>query len=197
MSTMAARGVAADPELAAAMAEAVARRRSTIENLKAAKAQGRIVIGLRRPETFRGTADDLVLEAGDRLIVPAAPSTVTVMGSVYASTAVVHRPGHTVARYIAECGGTTPNADNRNIFVLRADGSVASRRQRGLGGFVWREKEGSWAVRDLLTASPGPGDVVMVPEKLEPRIYPIKLAKDLTQILYQIAVTAGIVLAAF
>jgi protein involved in polysaccharide export with SLBB domain len=190
------RGVA-DAEVAAAMSEAAARRRSTIERLKQARAQGRIVITLAEPKAMRGTPDDLVLEPGDSLTVPTRPSTVTIMGSVYASTAVVYRPGQTVARYIAECGGTTPNADDRNIFVLRADGSVASRQQRGLGGFVWREKEGSWAVRDLLTAEPGAGDVVVVPEKLEPRIYPMKLAKDLTQILYQIAVTAGVVVAAF
>ena len=187
----------ADSDVAAAMSEASARRSSTIERLKQAKAQGRIVIALAEPKTLRGRPDDLVLEPGDSLTVPIKPSTVTIMGSVYASTAVVYRPGQIVARYIAQCGGTTPNADGRNIFVLRADGSVASRRQRGLGGFVWREKEGSWAVRDLLTAQPGAGDVVVVPEKLEPRIYPMKLAKDLTQILYQIAVTTGVVIAAF
>jgi protein involved in polysaccharide export with SLBB domain len=190
------RGIA-DPEVAAATSEAAARRRSTIERLKQAKAQGRIVIALAAPKAMKDSPDDLVLEPGDRLTVPTRPSTVTVMGSVYTSTAVVYRPGQTVAGYIAECGGTAPNADGRNIYVLRADGSVASRQQRGLGGFVWREKEGSWTVRDLLTAAPGAGDIVVVPERLEPRIYPMKLAKDLTQILYQIAVTAGVVVAAF
>jgi len=186
--------LAADPELAASASEASARRKATIQRLKQAKALGRIVIRMEPFKEFASSPDDLVLEDGDRLIVPTSPSTVSIMGSVYASTALVYRPGRAISEYLAECGGTTPNADVRNIFVLRTDGSVASRQQRGLGGFVWRSGNRSWTSRDLLSAEPEAGDMVVVPEKLEPRIYPLKFAKDMTQILYQIAVAAGIVL---
>jgi hypothetical protein len=41
-----------------------------------------------------------------------------------------------------------------------------------------------------------PGDTIVVPEKLE-RIAWLREIKDITQILYQIAVTAGVLIVAF
>ena len=41
-----------------------------------------------------------------------------------------------------------------------------------------------------------PGDTIVVPEKLE-RIAWLREFKDITQILYQIAVTAGVIIVAF
>ncbi|MEW6602990.1 MAG: hypothetical protein AB1499_18610, partial [Nitrospirota bacterium] len=41
-----------------------------------------------------------------------------------------------------------------------------------------------------------PGDTIIVPEKLE-RVAWLREVKDLTQILYQIAVTAGVSIALF
>ena len=41
-----------------------------------------------------------------------------------------------------------------------------------------------------------PGDTIVVPEKVERTVW-MREAKDLTQILYQIAVTAGVLIVAF
>ena len=47
-----------------------------------------------------------------------------------------------------------------------------------------------------MSSSLDPGDTIVVPEKTD-RIAWLKETKDLTQILYQIAVTAGVLIVAF
>jgi hypothetical protein len=47
-----------------------------------------------------------------------------------------------------------------------------------------------------MSARLDPGDTVVVPQKIE-KIFWVKEVKDLTQILYQIAVTAGVLIVAF
>jgi hypothetical protein len=58
--------------------------------------------------------------------------------------------------------------------------------------------EGLWfyGQDDFLNTRVGPGDAIVVPEKLVfARL--MKDVKDITQILFQIAVTTGVVIAAF
>jgi len=50
--------------------------------------------------------------------------------------------------------------------------------------------------RGLLNARVEPGDSILVPEKLLQARF-MKDVKDITQILYQIAVTAGVLILAF
>jgi len=47
-----------------------------------------------------------------------------------------------------------------------------------------------------MAATLDPGDTIVVPEKIE-RIAWLREIKDLTQILYQVAVTAGVLIVAF
>jgi hypothetical protein len=73
--------------------------------------------------------------------------------------------------------------------MIKADGSVVTRENAESGFFVFGEN-------GLMSAKVEPGDSIVVPEKLvQTRV--MKDVKDITQILYQIAVTAGVLIVAF
>jgi hypothetical protein len=72
--------------------------------------------------------------------------------------------------------------------VFKADGTAVKPEEGGLflfGGDTYRTG------KDL-----EPGDTIVVPEKLE-RIAWLREIKDITQIIYQIAVSAGVIFVAF
>jgi len=72
---------------------------------------------------------------------------------------------------------------------LKADGSVVTRETADSGFFAFGD-------RALMNARVEPGDSILVPEKLVQTRF-MKDVKDITQILYQIAVTAGVLLVVF
>jgi protein involved in polysaccharide export with SLBB domain len=155
-----------------------------LSRLQRIRATGRVVIGLTPLPVFKGSGNDMVLEDGDELHVPQKPDTVNVLGEVYNPTSLVFEEANaTVGYYLTKTGGPTENAEKDQIYVIRADGTVVSKKGSGswLSGFE----------RTKLY----PGDTVLVPQKI---IYPnwMRTAKDLTQILYQIAVGAAVAIAA-
>ena len=81
------------------------------------------------------------------------------------------------------------------MFVVRADGTVISRSQDRLFGVRWDEETHSWRTGGFMSTELLPGDTILIPRKMV-EIEWLKEAKDITQILYQIAVTAGVVFAA-
>jgi protein involved in polysaccharide export with SLBB domain len=182
-------GGALDKEDLEANRELLSARRSLVAQLKKAKAAGRVVIRLADAEALAGTENDILLEEGDRLEIPPKGNVVTVMGRVYNPTGVVYDANAPEAgHYLSLVGGPTGAADRDHIFVLRADGSVvtdgnAPKGFLGFGGGV-------------LSAKVAPGDSVVVPDKLV-QVRLMKDVKDITQILYQIAVTAGVLIVAF
>lgn len=151
-------------------------QRQFLARLRQARASGRIVLELPLQQAQMKDLPDVVLEDGDRLLVPARPSTVSVVGSVYNQNAFLHRSDQRISDYLARAGGPTRGADTGSIYVVRADGAVISRRQSGglfgLGGF-----EGERLM---------PGDTIVVPEDFQ-KFRWTKELKDWTQIFYQFA----------
>jgi protein involved in polysaccharide export with SLBB domain len=127
--------------------------RLLLTQLRRAKATGRVVLNL--PPEAQGSAHlpAMALEDGDRMVVPATPATVQVIGAVANQNAFLYREGGTVREYLNLAGNLTRDADRHQIFVLRADGSVDG---RGNGGLL------SSPVGKLRLH---PGDTVVVPEK--------------------------------
>ena len=93
--------------------------------------------------------------------------------------------------YINLAGGYTNYADKKNIYVLKVDGT-AMKLSRGF--FNWNDSEsrrdiaGFEKIKEI-----EPGDSIVVSEKFE-RIAWMREIKDLSQILYQIAVAAAVVI---
>ena len=82
--------------------------------------------------------------------------------------------GDTCDRQGLAAGGPTKSADEGSIYVLRADGSVKSKRQIG---FFTASLERSYLM---------PGDSIVVPEELI-KLSWTKELKDWSQIFYQFA----------
>jgi len=166
------------------------QKRRFVEKLKGIRAQGRMAVRIDRPEALRGTPNDIELKDGDSLNIPQNPSSVQVIGSVYNQTAFVFDADREYGDYIDLAGGYTENADKKRVYILKADGTAV----RASGGDIsWNRGSSRW---QLGGRQPEPGDTVVVPEMLE-KIAWLRETKDITQILYQIAVTAGILIVAF
>jgi protein involved in polysaccharide export with SLBB domain len=183
-------GASLDKEDVEANKELLIARRALIAQLKKTRAKGRVIIHLAGNGKVEGTLGDVLLEDGDRLDVPKKMNVVNVVGRVYNPTGIVFDPAHdSVGYYLRLVGGPTESADRDHIFLLKADGSVVTRETADRGFFAFGE-------RGLMNARVEPGDSILVPEKLvQTRL--MKDVKDITQIIFQIAVSAGVLITLF
>jgi protein involved in polysaccharide export with SLBB domain len=180
------------PEEAKIFQTETEQKRQFLNRLRQVKALGRIVVRLDEPERLINTPYDIELEEGDSIYIPSKSSTIQVNGSVYNQTAFIYSPEKDLSDYIDLAGGYTENADKGNVFILKVDGS-AVKPGKGFFGIRWNKESKRW---ELGGSQLEPGDTKVVPEKLT-RIAWMKEIKDITQILYQIAVTAGVLIVAF
>jgi protein involved in polysaccharide export with SLBB domain len=165
-------------------------RRALVEQLRKVKAKGRVIVRLADSGMIQGTDADIPLEDGDSLVVPKRMNVVNVVGRVYNPTGVVYSPANDrVGYYLRKVGGPTESADRDHIFLIKADGSVVTRENAGGSLFVFGNG-------GLMSAKVEPGDSIVVPEKILQRNV-MKDFRDITQILYQIAVTAGVLIVVF
>lgn len=169
------RGVSiVDPrDVEVAKVEAAAQTR-LLARLRAVKATGRIVLELPSEGAGMKSLPAMMLEDGDRLYVPPRPSTVAVYGSVYNQNAYIYRSGKRLGDYLAQAGGPTRDADRGSIYLVKADGTVISKRQ---SNSIFGNFDGQKIV---------PGDAVVVPEDFDKFSWTREL-KDWTQIFYQFA----------
>ena len=136
------------------------------------KASGRIVLDIPPQPSRLADLPDIALEDGDRLFVPPRPSVVSVFGAVFNQNAFIHREDKRVSDYLAQAGGPTRDADTGQLYVIRADGTVLSKENRG-----WLSLEGERLM---------PGDAVVVPERLDKFVL-VRELKAWAQVFYQFA----------
>ncbi|MGA2356131.1 MAG: SLBB domain-containing protein [Terriglobales bacterium] len=142
-----------DADQKAAKDAALMQWQSTMERLQMTPPAGRMVIHITKDvKRWRNSVADIQVRAGDSLHIPKVPNSVMVDGAVYNPTAVSYKPGRTTAWYLGQAGGPSNVANKKNIFVIRADGSVVAGKGGMFGGGVE-------------SAQLRPGDLVMVPEK--------------------------------
>lgn len=155
-------------------ATALAAARQLLDRLREAKPDGRIVVDI--PPAATALPGDLMLENNDRIFVPARSAVVGVYGAVYrpASFVIEGSTPRRVRDYVARAGGTIRAADRGDIFVVRANGAVISRRDGALDKRVL------------------PGDVIFVPVKTSQGGLLSKL-RDISSVVFQL----GLGVAAF
>jgi protein involved in polysaccharide export with SLBB domain len=102
---------------------------------------------------------------------------VNVLGMVYNENSYMYQPNKRVSDYLSQAGGPTRDADERRIYLLRADGSVVSAQNADYLLFF-----NSFGRQRMM-----PGDSIIVPENLE-RFHLTKELKDWTQIIFQSAI---------
>jgi protein involved in polysaccharide export with SLBB domain len=144
-----------------------------LNRLREARPTGRVVLQL--PVDAK-ELPDLALEDGDRLLIPAVPTTVGVFGSVFNAGSYLYRDARKVDDYLRLAGSANLNADKDSIFVVRANGSVVSAQQ----GKGWFGVSGN----RIEEAPALPGDTVFVPLEVNKTTF-LQSAKDWTQVLSQ------------
>jgi protein involved in polysaccharide export with SLBB domain len=137
-----------------------------IDRAKKVEPLGQVVISQAQER------DDLLLENGDVLRIPTRDGLVLVSGEVLFPNAVVYQNALTLKDYIDRAGGYTQSADVTRLVIARRDGS-----------FDQTETGSNLAVR--------PGDQVMVLPKVDDKKR--QFWKEMFQIVYQIAVSARVV----
>ncbi|MDR1916155.1 MAG: SLBB domain-containing protein [Synergistaceae bacterium] len=164
------------------------RRRDLIEKLRDVDILGRVIVKMDVPDAIEGTLWDVELENGDSLKIPEIPSTVEVMGAVYATSSQVYNPRMGINDYINASGGYLRVAHKRMIYVLKADGTMVrlTRDTSALSSKKWRAPKG-------LTAAIEPGDTIVAPVKYSNR-ESLDSLKDVVDIIYKVAVAVGVIL---
>ena len=112
-------------------------------------------------------------------MIPKHPTQVMVTGQVYNPTAVTYVPGKNASWYLNQAGGASELANKRSVFVVKADGSVIGKNSSS--GF-WHES--------ALSTVLGPGDTVVVPERLLGGTPVSKTLLETAQVLTSIAISA-------
>ncbi|RPI77886.1 MAG: hypothetical protein EHM45_07500 [Desulfobacteraceae bacterium] len=94
--------------------------------------------------------------------------------------------------YLSQVGGITDKADKKQIYVVKANGSVVSKRQGGQFSLLsWDKQKHQWSSGGFDSMPLDAGDTIIVPPKIEKGAW-MRFAKDLTEIVYKIAVGAGV-----
>lgn len=176
----------------AAQTQLIESQEGLIEKLKKTEATGRVVISLLPLSILKGNPYDLILEDGDTLFIPSKMSTVNVIGAVFNPGSMVFDESRPEAKYyLAKTGGTTKNAEEDQMYIIRVDGSVISKKGKSWFGISWSDGDRRLAFRgNFANSKLNPGDTIIVPERLVRPNY-MRDIKDITQILYQIAIAAG------
>jgi protein involved in polysaccharide export with SLBB domain len=186
---------ALDAQAAQAEQAALATKKELLARLRSAQVTGRVVVHLLPLEEFKRSKYDIELEDGDKLVVPKTPGVVYVVGEVFNPTSLLYERGKTVSFYLSRVGGMTKDADKKQVSVVKADGSVISMAQGQRGRLIYWDKEyNQWSTGGFMNYRMEPGDTIVVPRKIDKTQW-LRNTKDITQIVFQIAVAAGVFLA--
>jgi protein involved in polysaccharide export with SLBB domain len=162
-----------------------AQQDQAVAQLKSHPATGRMVIHISADiDSWANTPADIELRRGDEVTIPKRPGFVLVTGQVYNATALTFTPGKTAAWYLSRAGGTNSTANRKEIFIIRANGSVVGRHS------------GGWFDANVLATQLDPGDVVVVPQKIIGSSLLWRNLLTTAQLASSIAITAGIAVAA-
>ena len=171
----------ANPENAAAIAAQTESQRGLLEQLRSAKASGRIVLQLKPTDTGLATVPPVTLEDLDRVLVPPRSQVVSVVGSVFNQSSFLYRKGATVGDYIRAAGNGNATADLRRALLVRADGSVIGHTS------VFKHFGESFESIHAL-----PGDAIVIPAKLQSGGFS-KAMRDWMLVASQAAIASAVI----
>jgi protein involved in polysaccharide export with SLBB domain len=152
----------------------IAEARALASELEQARGIGRITIEADPAILTTKPELDLLLQPGDRIYIPKRDLTVRVHGEVLSAASLQFREGKAPLDYIHEAGGFTFHADKDRTFVLYPDGSAQPLQVS------------NWNYKPIFIP---PGSTIVVPRDPKPFDF-IQSAKDISQILSNLAVTA-------
>jgi len=143
---------------------------SFIERAKKIEQKGQVVL---RP---KNNLKDIVLDDGDRIFISKKSNIVVVQGEVAIPTAIAYNKDMKLSDYIRFCGGYTDKADREKVLLIKASGRVI-------------RYDDSMFSKEMRVE---PSDSILVLQEVKTKN--MLIFKDLTQILYQIALGAAVIL---
>lgn len=143
-----------------------------IERAKKVEPRGQIVL------SDASAADHIVLQDGDTIQIPTQNNIVIVQGEVGIPGAFTFVKGHSLDSYLEMAGDLSERANDERILVIRSSGKA--------------EKYDASLFAFSSTPTIQPGDSILVLPKPEGR--DLMTTSVITQILYQIAIAAKVVL---
>jgi polysaccharide export outer membrane protein len=172
-------------------------KKQLLEKMRNSRPTGRMVVDLKKALLNPGSDRDFELQPGDRLVVNKRPDYVNVLGEVYNPTALLVEQDRRVDYYLNLVGGATETADKDQIYLVKANGTVISKSQEGFLGLAnWDAENHRWALGSFESTKVNAGDTIIVPKKVEK--YPwLRVVKSVTEIMYHIAVAAGVIIVAY
>jgi protein involved in polysaccharide export with SLBB domain len=135
-----------------------------VEKARQVEPDGTVVVGRK------GKIADIYLENGDEIIIPAKSDVVLISGEVIMPQAIVWNENLELENYIVEAGGYSDRADKKRPLVVKPNGEVLL------------------AKGTEVTA----GDQILVLPRIDTKN--MQVLKDISQILYQIAVATKVAL---
>ena len=153
-----------------------------IDRAKSIEPAGRVVIADTK---YRA---DLLLENGDVIKVPRHSGLVLVSGEVLFPTAVTYDSQKSINEYINLAGGYTQNADSSRLILSHRDGSFSDITDGPDDSDYFMGDGGALISNSSVRA----GDEILILPKID--VKSRQIAKDLTQILYQIAISARVII---
>ncbi|ELD0483399.1 polysaccharide biosynthesis/export family protein [Escherichia coli] len=135
-----------------------------VEKARKIQPLGKVVV------SDKGVIANILLEQGDQIVIPNKTDLIQIGGEVMMPQAVVYNKSATLEDYVAWAGGFTDRANDQRIAVVHANG-------------LMEFKDGG----DVM-----PGDQILVMPKVDSKM--MQSIKDITQVIYQVAVAANVVL---
>ncbi|UVW36110.1 SLBB domain-containing protein [SAR92 clade bacterium H455] len=157
-------------------ARASALKKDALAKLSNAQAIGRLIIPLKAIMAQR--EDDIVLDDGDRLLVPQVSQDVTVIGEVQRPTSHLFRQDSRLRDYIELSGGLKDTGDKRAIYLVKSSGEVVIPRSR-----LFKFKSVAEQVE--------PGDTIVVPIDSDGPIKVMPLMAEVSRMIYELALGAA------
>lgn len=135
--------------------------------------QGHVVV------SENGDTANILLEPNDTIVIPEITDLIHIGGEVLLPQSVVFNPDADTEDYIAWAGGFTERAEDERILIVRKNGNVAFANIDN--GILTANGSGA----KLL-----PGDQIIVLPAIDTKV--LQAVKDITQIVYQIAIAANV-----
>jgi polysaccharide export outer membrane protein len=176
LASLALQAARADAELL----QAQSAGQALLSKLRNTQATGRLVVDL--PSMLKHPDDDrykVLLKDNDRLLIPDYRQEVTVLGEVQFPTSHLYTDDLNRNDYLNRSGGLTLNAAKKQIYVVRANGSVLSGNQK-----KWFNNGNKVRIE--------PGDTIVVPLDTQ-KVSSLQLWTSATQIIFNLAIAVAAV----
>ncbi|NCP65634.1 MAG: polysaccharide export protein [Paraglaciecola sp.] len=158
-----------EAQIRAAEADLVMR---FVERARAIEPLGKVVV------SSNGNVANVRLEHGDEIVIPRKTDLIQVAGEVLIPQAIVYNAKAAVSDYVAWAGGYSDRANVERIAIIHANGLIT---------FVDGNSNNGKGNDE---SSINPGDQILILPRVDSKT--MQAVKDITQIIYQLAVTANV-----